>query len=70
MEDKLTLVVVVLVIGCSIEHSENLENVAVAVVAMELVPGAVEAQNQLSWFLARLWGWKYWVHRGRAWSSL
>lgn len=36
-----------LVVGCSVEHAEDLQDVAVAIVALELVSGAVEAQDQL-----------------------
>lgn len=45
---KLTLVVVILVVGRPVKHAEDLEDVAVAVVAVELVAGAVEAQDQLT----------------------
>ena len=47
VDGTLTLVVVVLVVGSPIEHSEDLENVAVGIISMELIPGAVKAENQL-----------------------
>lgn len=44
---RLTLVVMILVIGFSIEHAEDLEDVAVTVISVELVAGPVEAKDQL-----------------------
>lgn len=45
--EELTLVVVVLIIRSPIEHSKDLEDIAVAVIAMELVSSSIEAQDKL-----------------------
>ena len=44
----LTLVVVVLIVSSAVQHTEDLEDIAVAIVAMEFVASPVEAQNELS----------------------
>jgi hypothetical protein len=44
---ELTLIVVVLVIRFSIKHTEDLEDVTVAIIPMELIASAIEAQDQL-----------------------
>ena len=43
----LTLIVVILVIGGPIQHPENLEDVAVAVIAVKLVPRTIKAEDEL-----------------------
>lgn len=43
-----------LIAGRAIQHAKDLEDVAVAVIAAELVAGAVEAQHQLPWLSARV----------------
>lgn len=44
----LTLIVVVLIISCPVKHSKDLKDVAIAVVAMELVPRAIKAKDKLA----------------------
>jgi hypothetical protein len=39
-----------LITGCSIQHPKDLEDVAIAVVAMELIPRTVEAKDYLTRF--------------------
>jgi hypothetical protein len=39
---------VVLVIGCAVQHAIDLQDVTVAVVAVELVARPVEAEHQLT----------------------
>lgn len=45
--ESLTLIIMVLIISRPIQHAEDLEDVAVAIIAVELVAGAVEAEHQL-----------------------
>lgn len=45
--ERLTLVIMVLIIRSPIEHSKDLENIAVAVVAMKLVTSSIEAEYKL-----------------------
>lgn len=45
--EGLTLVVVILIICSPIEHSKDLEDIAVAVVAVELVSSSIEAEHKL-----------------------
>lgn len=56
----LTLVVVILIICIAIKHTEYLENVAVAVIAVEFVTRAVETKNQLPRG-SILWRWTRWT---------
>lgn len=43
-----TLVVMVLVVGGTIQHTKDFQNVAVALIAVKLVSRAVEAQYEFS----------------------
>lgn len=52
----LTLIVVVLVIGGAVQHPIYFEDVDIAVAAMELVPSAVEAQDELAGPVLSPWG--------------
>lgn len=44
---SLTLVVMILVVGLTVKHSKDLENVAVTIITMELVPCSIETENKL-----------------------
>lgn len=48
---RLTLIVVELVASIAVEHPEQLQNVAVAVVAVKLISRAIEAEDQLAGFM-------------------
>lgn len=63
--ETLTLVVVVLIISSPIEHSKDLEDIAVAVVAMKLVPSSIEAEHKLPRLSTRLSTWNDGTHGRR-----
>lgn len=63
--ERLTLVVVVLIIGSPIEHSKDLENIAVAIIAMKLVSSSIEAEHKLPRFSTGLNTWNDGTHGRR-----
>jgi hypothetical protein len=73
-----------LVLGLAVQHAEDFENVAVAVVSVEFVSGAVEAEDELPRFPAmvyrrispwdvsgrRLWLWVMAPRLRRVWIEM
>jgi hypothetical protein len=59
-----------LITGRPVQHTEDLEDVAVAVVAMELVAGAVKTEDNSSGLFVRTRrpGMVFWC-RGRCWAG-
>jgi hypothetical protein len=63
--ERLTLVVVVLIIRSPIEHSKDLEDIAVAVVAMKLVSSSIKAEHKLPRLSTGLNTWNDGTHGRR-----